>query len=285
MPTDFTADARILMLFRYILAIALLVSGVFFEVSSGYADSCDPDCKSITLSTKGVELVGVVGDVSVRVHDAPSTIVTLVGNGSLHRYFEIHQSKELITIQQKSEYYGRYLNTNGSVSIIAGRYYTNTVVIGNEVMVSGAAKSADWKLSIVVPKRQPIKIRGAVSSVSIGDTEGPVDAEIAGAGRVIVGRIGSSRFGSAGSAVFEVDAVEGDLHVHMVGGGKMIVRDGEIERLRVALQGAGHAEIGGTVEEANLSIVGAGSVKIDRIKRRPVISLLGAGDVDYTLAK
>jgi Putative auto-transporter adhesin, head GIN domain len=273
------------MLFRYILAIALLVSGVFFEVSSGYADNCDPDCKSITLSTKGVELVGVVGDVSVRVHDAPSTIVTLVGDGSLHRYFDIHQSKESITIQQKPEHYRKFVNTNGGISIIVGGHFSNTVVIGNEVIISGAEKSADWKLSILVPKRQPIKIRGAVSSVSIGDTEGPVDAEIAGAGRVIAGRIGSSRFGSAGSAVFEVDAVEGDLHVHMVGGGKMIVRDGEIGRLRIALQGAGHAEIGGTVKEADLSIVGAGSVKIDRIKRKPAISVLGAGDVDYTLAK
>ncbi len=251
------------------------------------ADAAAKRKNKVVANVDMVALENISGDVRVRVHEADTTIVELSGEAGLEDYFDIRTANNKMLIRQKPDLHLQ--GSQSSVAVVGGNVVsvtsggTSTVIIGNQKFESNPAKHVDLKLTILVPAGQAFSIEGPVRSAVIGDIEGRFDADIAGAGRVTVGKVGPTKLRASGAVTFEAAAVDGDLSLVLSGDGRVSVRSGAIRRLQATLLGAGNVSVGGTVQDADISIVGAGQIEIERINTKPRISIIGAGDARFTV--
>lgn len=233
-------------------------------------------------------LRNLIGDVTIDRHRGSTTVVKFSGKKPMDHYVKLSKKGGRLEISGKStvssvttksgEKSGTVIvNENTQVAIGSGA--SSTVIIGNKVQkVSGGKPS--WKLSILVPRGQPLELEGVIMRLSAGDIDAPVDARIDGAGDLTFGAIKSSKFQMSGAGTATIESVTGDLRLELLGAADVTVEGGNIGKLYVKVQGAGDVRVGGKVHSAKLISIGSGDIQVDHVVEKPEISVTGAGDVN-----
>ena len=153
-------------------------------------------------------------------------------------------------------------------------------------------------VKLTVPKGTELSIHGLVGDAVIGDTMGPLNFEAA-VSNAKIGRVGAAKLSLAGSGRIEAVEIDGPLKLEIAGAGKVHV--GKSKAVKADIAGAGDAQLGhidgglrlsiagsGDVAAASVngpvhvSIAGSGSVKIANGEANPLhVSIMGSGNIDF----
>ena len=153
-------------------------------------------------------------------------------------------------------------------------------------------------VKLSVPKGTDINIDGLVGDAAIGDTMGPLRLEAA-ATNAKIGHVGKAKLSFAGSGKIDIAEVAGPLDLDIAGSGKVHV--GKSGHVRADIAGAGDAsfdtidgglklDIAGSGDVAagsvngpvKIGIAGSGSVKIANGQAKPFkVSIMGSGNIDF----
>ena len=131
-------------------------------------------------------------------------------------------------------------------------------------------------VKITVPKGADLNVDGLVGDAAIGDTMGPVRFEAA-ASTARIGRIGSAKLSFAGSGKIDIAEVDGPLDLDIAGSGKVHV--GKSKRVKADIAGAGDAQFGDIDGGLHLDIAGSGDVVANSVNGPVKISIAGSGSV------
>jgi hypothetical protein len=123
----------------------------------------------------------------------------------------------------------------------------------------------DWdrnpiKINLTVPTGTPIDIDGIVGDVNIGDTNGPLKFEIAGAD-ARVGAVTTAEIDAAGSGSIQIKSVQGALSLDVAGSGDVEV--GSAGSINVDIAGSGSLKAGAIAGGLSVDIAGSGDVAIE----------------------
>lgn len=121
--------------------------------------------------------------------------------------------------------------------------------------------------------------------VSIASVQGDLNAETAGAGKIMAGNVGGVHADVAGSGAIELGNINGDLHLDIAGSGDFSARrlnggahidiagsgsvhidDGQADPFHVDILGSGDVHFGGVAVDPHISGFGSGQVKLHAIK-------------------
>lgn len=131
-------------------------------------------------------------------------------------------------------------------------------------------------VKLTVPAGTDLDVHGLVGDAKIGDTMGPLRLEAA-ATNARIGRVGKAKLSFAGSGKIDIVEVSGPLHLEIAGSGK--VRVGKSGRVNADIAGAGDASLGTIDGGLNLDIAGSGDVAADRVNGPVKIGIAGSGSV------
>ena len=241
-----------------------------------------------TFKVSRLTLANIVGEVTIDVHNAPTTIVKYTGSKPRDSVVSIAEKNGKLVIRGKSM--GKTVTSksggkSGTVIIgqsnhvVIGKGASSTVVIGDQVEKVSSGSAPRWKLALVVPKGQELRLRGYIGKLKAGDIEGPLNADVEGATEFSIGAITSGKLKMAGSGSAKLAAVQGDLSIDVQGAADVEVDKGRIGDLKVKIEGAGDVTVNGTAQRAQLTSIGSGDIHVDAVRQKPKTSVIGAGDI------
>ena len=162
------------------------------------------------------------------------------------------------------------------VNIDAGGAVFGSIGRGASSVELGNGGCGDW---VVANTDGPVNASLAGSGDIIVGTSRALEASLAGAGDITAaatGRLEISIVGSGGVMIAEVD---GDTDISIGGAGDVSIRRGRIPNLDISIAGAGDVDFGGTAGDVSVSIAGAGDVRIAEATGSVSRSVVGAGDI------
>ena len=254
-----------------------------FAAGSGSSEAADSKHK-----VSRVTLTNLVGEVTIDVHDAPTTIVKFSGAKSRDSVMSVGEKNGGLEIRGKSTGKTVVSKSGGksgtviigqSSHVVIGKGASSTVVIGDQVEKVSGGGAPKWKLALVVPKGQELRLRGYIGKLKAGDLNGPLDADVEGASEFTIGAISSGKLKMAGSGTAMLASVSGDLAVDVQGAADVEVGGGKIGNLAVKIEGAGDVTVNATAEKAKLTSIGSGDIHVDAVRQKPKTSVVGAGDI------
>jgi hypothetical protein len=161
-------------------------------------------------------------------------------------------------------------------------------------------KSAPQNLQVklIVPRGTELAVSDMIGDAVIGDTMGKLKFEAA-ASTAKIGKVGEAKLSMAGSGKIDVTEVNGPLNLEIAGSGK--IRVGRTGPVKADVAGAGDAQLGdirgglkldiagsGDVTAASVngpvkvSIAGSGSIKIAKGQANPLnVDIMGSGNFDF----
>ena len=180
-------------------------------------------------------LANLVGEVSIKVHDAPTTIVKFTGPKSRDSVMSVAEKNGALEIRGKST--GKTVTSKSggksgtviigqSSHVVIGKGASSTVVIGDQVERVSSGDTPRWKLALVVPKGQELRLRGYIGKLTAGDIQGPLNADVEGATEFSIGAISSGKLKMAGSGTAKLASVRGDLAIDIQGAADVSVAGG-----------------------------------------------------------
>jgi hypothetical protein len=132
------------------------------------------------------------------------------------------------------------------------------------------------KVSLTVPTGTPIDIDGIVGDANIGDINGPLKIDIAGAD-ARVGAVTSAEIDAAGAGSIQIKSVQGALSLDVAGSGDVEV--GSAGSVNVDIAGSGSLKAGAVAGSLSVDIAGSGDVAIESVSGPVDFSSAGSGDV------
>ncbi len=163
----------------------------------------------------------------------------------------------------------------GSINVNSGSFFGRDMVV-----VSGGHSGSNTKITIGVPKGSAVNVAGVQGNVTIGDTDGPLQASVLGGDDIIAGRVRDATLAVQGNGNISVTAVNGNLSMTIQGSGDIRVRGGSVGSLMVNVMGDGDAKFNGEAVNANLSVMGSGDIDVTSVKNKPVQNAMGYGDIN-----
>jgi hypothetical protein len=162
--------------------------------------------------------------------------------------------------------------------VIAASDARATQIIGGEVTTAGGAAEPALEVHAYLPQGAPLIVEGMVGELTVAGVDGPVELELAG-GSARLDRVAGGRLAVVGGSRIEAGAARGDLALEVQGAGDVVVDHAALERLEVAIDGAGDVEVRGSARQARVTVAGVGDVRIDEVRERPEVEITGIGDV------
>jgi hypothetical protein len=222
-------------------------------------------------------LEGLAGRLEVRVVEGPEArlvaegpaeaVGALVVDGSAGRlHVRAPQSGDSVTVVEQ-------------MTVVTGPGATSNVVIGSSAQssaTSGGAARPPLDLVLDLPRGSRLELLGFTGDALVGDLEGSVRIEAIG-GTVRTGSLGAADFAAIGDGSIEAASVTGDLEASVTGAGRIVVLDGELGAVSVAVTGAGDVEIDAPAASAVVTMVGDGSVRLVEVASAPEVSRVGSG--------
>lgn len=231
-------------------------------------------------STQTLHVSNVNADVEVVIIGGDEMSLIIDGIKSEVDAIEVNASGGALSIQGKagvSDVQTTNIVFGGSSSISISN---GTVNIGRgSFSISTSEAKNDTKITVGVPKGSAVHVGGVRGNVVIGDTEGPLQANVVGACDVKAGKVGIAALSIRGSGDISVDSVNGSLMMNVQGSGDILVRNGSVNQLSVNVMGSGDARFDGEATEANLSVMGSGDIAVKYVKNKPVTNVMGSGRI------
>ena len=119
---------------------------------------------------------------------------------------------------------------------------------------------------------------GGSGSIRAG-TSRALQASVGGSGSISAGATGNLRAAVGGSGAVTVASARGRGDVSIGGSGDVTIRDGQLERLSVAIGGSGNVRYGGTTRDLSASIAGSVDVRVGAATGSVSRSIVGSGTV------
>jgi len=192
------------------------------------------------------------------------------------------------------------VSSDGGVLHIEGRQINSVWDWRNwfNFSVHDESKPQNLIVKLSVPKGADIDIDGLVGDAAVGDTMGPLKLEAA-ATNAKIGRVGKAKLSFAGSGKIDIVEVAGPLDLDVAGSGKVHVGksghvradiagagDASFDRidggLKLDIAGSGDVAAGSVNGPVKIEIAGSGSVKIANGEAKPLkVSIMGSGNIDF----
>jgi hypothetical protein len=137
------------------------------------------------------------------------------------------------------------------------------------------------EVTLEVPEGCALTLRRVTGTVRIGDLDGRLRLDLAGAVDVQAGRVETARVRLRGrGGRISIAAVEGDaLDIELIGTGRVNAR-GRVDHLLVRVLGSGNVCFHGDAQSADLNVDGNGYINVLRVLRHLRRWCIGAGDVN-----
>lgn len=214
----------------------------------------------VRVSASSLQLKDLTADVQVDVHSAGHVEYTIVGPAGLVEAIQADVRGGTLVIAGSV---GR--GASSASVVIGGAVFGNGVVIsnvfgrGSHSTVVFGGQSNPVTINVRVPKGAAVDVDHVQGNVVIGDTEGPLAAQVS-SGNVNTGQVTDARLSIQGS-------------------GDIVVSGGAISSLEAAVQGSGDIHVGGTVTTADLQVHGSGNIAVDHVLRPARERVRGSGDI------
>lgn len=127
-----------------------------------------------------------------------------------------------------------------------------------------------------VPRGTPLTVDGLVGNARIGDTMGPLNLEVVSS-HTTVGRVGGAKLSLAGSGQIDAAEINGPLKIEVAGSGRINV--GRSDAVNADLAGAGDAHFGDIRGGLKLDIAGSGSATANSVNGPVKVDIAGSGSV------
>lgn len=221
-----------------------------------------------------LDVQGVEADVNIEPINGTQMTVTIVGSKSAVEDISTRLQGDMLTIQSKGDGGTRI---RSAYVVISGR---GAVAIGRDmVTISGGDSGSNTKITIGVPKGSAVNVAGVQGNVTIGDTDGRLQASVFGGDDIKAGKVRDATLAVQGSGNISVTVVNGNLSMTIQGSGDIRVRGGFVESLMVNVMGSGDAKFNGEAVNANLSVMGSGDIDVTLVKNKPVKNAMGSGNI------
>lgn len=132
------------------------------------------------------------------------------------------------------------------------------------------------QLKLTVPAGTPVRVDGLVGDAHIGDTMGPMNFE-AVSSHSRIGHVRDAKLSLAGSGDIEVAEVSGPLSLEVAGSGKIGV--GRTGAVKADLAGAGDVALGDIQGGLKLDIAGSGNLSAASVHGPVKVDIAGSGSV------
>lgn len=137
-------------------------------------------------------------------------------------------------------------------------------------------RPSDLVVKLVVPKGAALNVEDMVGEATIGDTYGPLHFEAA-ATKARIGKVSSAKVSMDGTGRIDIAEVEGPLDLDIAGSGKVAV--GRTQKVKADIAGAGDASLGAIQNGLDLDIAGSGDVTAASVNGPVHIDIAGSGSV------
>jgi hypothetical protein len=150
---------------------------------------------------------------------------------------------------------------------------------GPQLVIRGRQPSTKGRVEILlaVPAGTAMALHNVAGVATIGDIDGPLELDTAGALRLRAGRVGETTIRVDGAADIEIAQITGRrLDVDVSGPARVHLKC-DVTRIRARVRGSGDV-LCGSADEAELSVYGSGSINVHRIRYSLVRHCVGSGE-------
>jgi hypothetical protein len=207
--------------------------------------------------THAVSIDELVGNLSVAVRDRGP--VTLQVSGLKPRVDAISSNLESGTLVIRGE---------GSQSVWDWRKWFD--------FSNPEQRRGDLQVKLSVPRGTSVSVDGLIGDAQIGDTMGPLHFAAVDTDSTI-GHVGTAHISLAGSGHVAVGDIDGDLHADSAGAGN--IKTGNARSVHGDLAGAGSLHVG-AINDLHLDIAGSGEFSAARVNGGVHTDILGSGSVN-----
>jgi hypothetical protein len=138
------------------------------------------------------------------------------------------------------------------------------------------SQPGNLRVTLTVPRGTEMRVDGLVGDANIGDTMAPIRFEAA-ASNAVIGKVGRAKISLAGSGKIGIVEVAGPLDLDIAGSGK--IRVGKSGSVKADVAGAGDARLGQINGGLKLDIAGSGDVTADSVNGPVKVSIAGSGSI------
>jgi uncharacterized Zn-binding protein involved in type VI secretion len=232
--------------------------------------------------SKRLDIRNVFADVRIVPIDGNNMTVSVSGPSKATEGIKVTERDGTLTIEGPNlvsyrRSFAQVQDDNGNVtSITSGSGIIS--INGRWISESGTEQSEIAKVVVGVPRKTPIAVSDFSGLMIVGDTYGPISADI-NSGTAQIGHVGEARLTVSGSGDFDVAEVRGALSVSVCGFGDVMIRSGSVTTLKVSSEGSGTFKFAGEAEDADLSLTGFGDIYVNRVTGHLTERVDGSGDI------
>lgn len=132
------------------------------------------------------------------------------------------------------------------------------------------------RVTVTVPRGTELRVDGLIGDARIGDTQAPLHFDAA-ASKAVIGKVSRAKISLAGSGKIAIVEVAGPLDLDIAGSGK--VRVGRTGAVKADVAGAGDAQLGDIKGGLKLDIAGSGDVSANSVNGPVKVSIAGSGSI------
>jgi hypothetical protein len=136
--------------------------------------------------------------------------------------------------------------------------------------------ASDLTIRVTVPRGSNVDVEDLVGEADIGDTMGELRFEAA-ASKAHIGKVAKAKISLGGSGRIDIASVSGPLDVDMGGSGKLVV--GPTGSVKADIAGSGDAQFGPISGGLTLDIAGSGDVTAAHVNGPTHVDVAGSGTV------
>ncbi len=260
----------------------------YINIDTPQAGSTKHTVNTKTYNASAVELQTLQAAVEVAVHAQPHIEVTIEGIEEDARSIRVSQRGDTLVIQgSESSGQGGISIFSGSGSFrsisVGGSIRGSNIVIGrggSNIFVGGESEESSTRVSLKVPKGTSISTEDVEGNITVGDTEGSLQATITGSSRLTAGSVTATSLSIQGSGRVNIQQVSGSLMSTVQGSGRVEVQEGQVANLTMSVQGSGRVKFKGEADNAHLTVQGSGDISVRHVKNRPIRNIQGNGSID-----
>ncbi len=260
-----------------VLTIASLAVGLGVATQPAWGESA-LQTKEQTFHGERLVVEGLRGRLRIEVEDRSDVAVQVRGVAADVRDVALDAQNGTVRILDRSSGGGSSVRSS-SITVGSVTATGHAVVHIGGKDVSAEENHPALEITARIPVGLPLTLQVLSGNCEVGDSRGPVALTVA-VGDCTLGAIGKAQLSIEGAGDIVVRQVSGDLEATVDGSGDIRVKNGQVEKLAVSLQGSGDITLGVTAKQAALRLQGSGDIRITEVRDRPTITLNGSGTVD-----
>ncbi len=233
-----------------------------------------------------LDIRNVNADVNVEIHPENSIEVTIVGPENSVKKIRVTEQCGCLLIESDEDKKGggNTIITGGGRGnvVIGGTVRGMTIVSGSSIVIGGSGGNAesDVKITVRVPKGNPVSVASIEGNTVIGDIEADLTVNVTTSGNVQAGRVKTVNLNIQGHGDVDVAEVQGNFSAQVMGHGSVKVKAGNMPSVMANVMGHGSVKIKGKAQNASLTVMGHGSINVQHVENKPMTSVMGHGDIN-----